>query len=132
MPHITQSATVVVPVADQDRAVDFYTGTLGFEKRSDFNYETGERWVELVPPGAQTSVTLVAGDAPGGETGVIFITPELEADREELARAGVKVGEVMRAGEGVTTWAGAPLAGTPPMFTFEDPDGNSFLLVLSS
>jgi catechol 2,3-dioxygenase-like lactoylglutathione lyase family enzyme len=131
MPHITQSATVVVRVADQDRAVDFYTGTLGFENRSDFNYETGERWVELVPPGAQTSVTLVASDATGGETGVIFVTPELEADREELAHAGVKVGEILPSGR-VTTWAGAPLAGNPPMCVFEDPDANQFLLVLSS
>jgi catechol 2,3-dioxygenase-like lactoylglutathione lyase family enzyme len=52
MPHITQSATVVVPVGDQDQAVDFYTRVLGFEKRLDFTYDTGERWVEVVPPAA--------------------------------------------------------------------------------
>ena len=59
MPHITQSATVIVPVRDQDRAVAFYTDALGFENRLDFTYETGERWVEVVPPGARTSLTLV-------------------------------------------------------------------------
>jgi catechol 2,3-dioxygenase-like lactoylglutathione lyase family enzyme len=130
MPHITQPATVVVPVRDQDRAVEFYTGVLGFENRLDFTYETGERWVEVVPPGAQTSLTLVASDAPGIETRVIFITTDVEGDREEFKRAGVEVGEIM--GREVTNWGGAPLAGNPPMFLLHDPDGNSFLIVAAT
>ena len=130
MPHITQSATIVVPVSDQDRAVDFYTRVLGFENRLDFTYDTGERWVEVVPPGAQTSLTLVAGDAPGIETRVIFVTPDVEGDRAELERAGVTVGEIL--GHDVTHWGGAPLAGNPPMFLFADPDQNSFLMVEAS
>jgi len=60
MPHITQSATVTVPVSDQDRAVAFYTGVLGFENRLDFTYDSGERWVEVVPPGAQTALGATA------------------------------------------------------------------------
>ena len=112
MPHITQSATVVVPVSDQARAVEFYTGVLGFENRLDFTYDTGERWVEVVPPGAQTSLTLVAAEAPGIETRVIFVTTDIEGDREELERAGVDVGEIL--GHDVTYWGGAPLAGNPP------------------
>jgi catechol 2,3-dioxygenase-like lactoylglutathione lyase family enzyme len=127
MPHITQSATVVVPVSDQARAVEFYTGVLGFENRLDFTYDTGERWVEVVPPGAQTSLTLVAAEAPGIETRVIFVTTDIEGDREELERAGVDVGEIL--GHDVTYWGGAPLAGNPPMFLLCDPDGNSFLIV---
>ena len=127
MPHITQSATVTVPVSDQDRAVAFYTGVLGFENRLDFTYDSGERWVEVVPPGAQTALTLVASDAPGIETRVIFITTDIEGDREEFRRAGAEVGEIM--GHDVTYWGGAPLAGNPPMFLLHDPDGNSFLIV---
>jgi catechol 2,3-dioxygenase-like lactoylglutathione lyase family enzyme len=130
MPHITQLATAIVPVSDQDRALDFYTGVLGFEARSDFTYETGERWLEVVPPGAQTSVTLVTGDTPGIETRVILVTTDLEGDRAELRRAGVQVGEIL--GHDVTYWGGAPLAGNPPMFLLYDPDGNSLLIVAAA
>ena len=62
MPKFTQLATVIVPVSDQDQAIEFYVGALGFEKRLDFVYDTGERWVEVVPPGAATSLTLVLSD----------------------------------------------------------------------
>jgi hypothetical protein len=34
---ITDGRTVGVPVSDQDRAIDFYVGALGFEKRLDVN-----------------------------------------------------------------------------------------------
>ena len=47
MMHITQVATVFVPVSDQDAALDFYVNTLGFEQRADFAYADGERWVEV-------------------------------------------------------------------------------------
>jgi catechol 2,3-dioxygenase-like lactoylglutathione lyase family enzyme len=33
--HITGVGTVGVPVTDQDRALEFYVGKLGFEKRRD-------------------------------------------------------------------------------------------------
>jgi catechol 2,3-dioxygenase-like lactoylglutathione lyase family enzyme len=127
MAHLTQLATVIVPVSDQDRAIEFYTGVLGFETRSDFTYDTGERWLEVVPPGAQTSLTLVKSDAPGIETRAILATTDVEGDREELERAGAEVGEIM--GHDVTYWGGAPLAGNPPMFLLHDPDGNSILIV---
>jgi hypothetical protein len=55
MAEIAQMATVFVPVSDQERALEFYVGTLGFEKRSDFNYDTGERWMEVVPGGGNAA-----------------------------------------------------------------------------
>ena len=36
--HITQVGTVIVPVADQDKALEFYLDTLGFEKRMDMPF----------------------------------------------------------------------------------------------
>jgi hypothetical protein len=42
--RITQVGTVFVPVADQDRALEFYLYKLGFEKRADFPYGEGSRW----------------------------------------------------------------------------------------
>src|SRR6266404_7353627 len=44
---ITQVATVFVPVADQKRALVFYLDKLGFEKRADFSYAEGSRWIEV-------------------------------------------------------------------------------------
>jgi catechol 2,3-dioxygenase-like lactoylglutathione lyase family enzyme len=129
--NITQLATVIVPVSDQDRAIEFYVGTLGFEKRLDFEYETGERWVEVVPPGAGTSLTLVPppeGEPVGVETRVILSTTDVAAHRGELLSREVDAGEIMRPGE-VVYWAGAPLAGNPAMFILRDPDGNSLLIV---
>ncbi len=34
--QITDLRTVGVPVTDQDRALEFYVGKLGFAKRADF------------------------------------------------------------------------------------------------
>ncbi|MHB8649348.1 MAG: VOC family protein, partial [Gaiellaceae bacterium] len=33
--HITEVGRVAVPAADQNRALEFYVGTLGFELRTD-------------------------------------------------------------------------------------------------
>src|SRR5215472_2270842 len=47
---ITQVKTNLF-VQDQDRALDFYVHTLGFEKRRDLPYEqTGFRWIEVSIP----------------------------------------------------------------------------------
>ncbi len=119
---ITQMATVVVPVSDQERALRFYCDVLGFENANDFTYETGERWLEVAPPGGGTRLTLALGGSPGVETGVIFSSSELLADCE------VFDGEIVPAGV-VRWWAGAPLAGFPTQFLVRDPDGNSLLIV---
>jgi catechol 2,3-dioxygenase-like lactoylglutathione lyase family enzyme len=41
MSAVTHIGTVLVPVADQDRALAFYTGTLGFEVRLDAEFGAG-------------------------------------------------------------------------------------------
>ena len=53
---IHQVGTIGIPVADQDRALAFYLEKLGFEKRIDVPYGKGERWVEVAPPGAVTTI----------------------------------------------------------------------------
>jgi catechol 2,3-dioxygenase-like lactoylglutathione lyase family enzyme len=47
--RITGVGSVGVPVTDQDRAVEFYVGQLGFEKRRDIPFGDG-RWIEVSPP----------------------------------------------------------------------------------
>ena len=48
---IADVRTVGVPVWDQDRAIGFYVGVLGFEKRLDVDMGGGRRWVEVAPSG---------------------------------------------------------------------------------
>ena len=120
--RIAAVGRVMVAVADQDRAIDFYVERLGFEKRADIPYGDGERWVEVAPPGAPTAIALVPrrdGDPLGSETGIALTTPDIDADHATLRERGVDVDpEVMR--------MGAPV---PPMFFFRDHDGNRLLLV---
>lgn len=115
--HITGVRTVGIPVSDQDRAVAFYIGTLGLEKRLDVPFGDG-RWVEVAPTGAVTSVALVqtkAGEPIGVETGVRFASRDVPADHAELRAQGVDVDELLS----------IPVA----MFVFRDPDGNRLEIV---
>jgi catechol 2,3-dioxygenase-like lactoylglutathione lyase family enzyme len=118
------TTTVFIPVTDQDRARDFYVTKLGFEPLNDFAYGDGERWVEVRPPGATMAVALPVGPA-GVETGIALQSDELEALH---ARLGGAAGPILREGDPPVQWAGAVLAGTPPMFLVRDPDGNSVLV----
>src|SRR5215216_4878586 len=74
--RISQIGTVVVPVSDQDRAIEFYVDTLGFEKRADVPFGDGYRWVEVAPADAVTTIALAPppeGKPSGNmETGIIL------------------------------------------------------------
>jgi catechol 2,3-dioxygenase-like lactoylglutathione lyase family enzyme len=113
--HITRIGTVLVPVSDQDEALRFFVETLGFETRIDGVFGEGERWVEVAPPGAETTIALV--DSHAAE--VSFATDDADAAHAELRARGVDADEaVLRMGDFV-----------PPMFTFRDPDGNRYRVV---
>lgn len=120
--NVAQVATVMVPVADQDKAIEFYVEKLGFEKRTDVPFGDGNRWVEVAPAGAATTVALVQpmeGQEVGIEARVAFESTDIEADHAALRERGVDVdAEVMRMGGPV-----------PPMFFFRDQDGNRLLIV---
>ncbi|MFB4288580.1 VOC family protein [Nonomuraea sp. ATR24] len=115
---ITGIHTVGVPVSDQDRALDFYVGTLGLDKRLDAPVEQlGGRWIEVAPPGSATTIALLPGGAPGVETGIRLTTPDAAVLHQELTGHGADVGELLR-------WPGVPA-----MFTLRDPDGNGLEIV---
>jgi catechol 2,3-dioxygenase-like lactoylglutathione lyase family enzyme len=127
---ITELSTVVVPVSDQEAALRFYTEVLGLEKVSDFTYDSGERWLEVAPPGQIISLCLVRarpGRPAGIETGIALCSDDVAGDLERwrdhaIDRAPLTPGEVVY-------WSGAPLAGVPRQFRIADPDGNSLLVV---
>ena len=89
---ITGVRTIGVPVTDQDRAVDFYVGTLGFDKRLDAPVEQlGGRWIEVAPPGSTTTIALVPagqGGPTGVETGIRLTTADAASLHQELAARG--------------------------------------------
>ena len=124
MSHINEISTVGVPVGDQNRELDFFINTLGFETRLDLPFGDGLRWIEVAPPGATTTVALAPapdGAARGVDTGVRFRTADADADHAHLRERDVDVdAEVMR-------WPGVP-----PMFSFRDPEGNTFYVVQSA
>ncbi len=114
---ITDIAAVGVPVRDQDDALQFFVGTLGFEKRLDARVGDRFRWVTVAAPGAVTSVALIANGDTGADTGIRFAVPDAEAEHTAMREAGIETGDLLR-------WPGVP-----PMFQFKDPDGNTFEIV---
>src|SRR5438046_8840370 len=66
--RIQKLGVVCVPVSDQERAIEFYVDTLGFEKRADVPFGNGYRWVEVAPAGAVTTIAL-APPPPGKSSG---------------------------------------------------------------
>jgi lactoylglutathione lyase len=78
---ITRVSSVGVRAGDQGRAVDFYVGKLGFEKRRDEPMGPDGRWVEVAPAGAETSVVPFT-------PGLVFACDDLRATFEELRRRG--------------------------------------------
>jgi predicted enzyme related to lactoylglutathione lyase len=115
---------VVIEVADQDRALAFWTEQLGFELVQDAPYGN-ERWLEVRTP--DKAVTLVlelrqgqrpTATDPGLPTSnVMFYAQDLQQTYQELTARGVEFPQ-------------------PPVrqpfgwwSMFADPDGNRFALV---
>lgn len=117
--RITQLSTIGIPVGDQDRSLAFYVDVLGFEKRLDVAYGQGQRWLEVAPVGAATSVALMPArdDAPAGiDTQIRLSTGDAAVEHATLRSLGVD--------------ADAEVMPDPvPMFSFRDPDGNRLVIV---
>ena len=115
---ITDVRTIGINVTNQDEALDFYVATLGFEKRLDAPISPTMRWIEVAPAGAATSIALNEGTAgAASDTGIRFTVPDARVEHAAMRERGVAVGELME-------WEGVP-----PMYTFDDLDGNRFYIV---
>ena len=134
---------VVIPVADVDRAKNFYAG-LGW--RLDADFAAGNEWrvIQFTPPGSSASVifgTNVTAAAPGSARGLYLIVSDIEAARADLLARGVKVSEAFHGAGDVHTGPDEPylfgsrrVSGVDParasyssLASFNDPDGNGWL-----
>ena len=121
--RIKKVGTVVVPVDDVDRAIEFYVDKLGFEKRVDIPFGEGYRWVEVSPGDVETTIAICppppGKSAGNAETGICLQTDDIDAVHAELKTRSVDIdAEVSRMGDPV-----------PPMVWLRDPDGNVLMIV---
>jgi len=128
---------VIIPVSDIDRAKAFYE-KLGFRLDIDITNENF-RGVQFTPPGSQTSIIFGRGvtSATAGSAELVLAVDNVDAARDELVGRGVEPSEIFH-------FAGGPfnnavekprVAGRDPegrsyfsFASFEDPDGNRWLL----
>jgi catechol 2,3-dioxygenase-like lactoylglutathione lyase family enzyme len=123
---------VTLPVADADRAKEFYSG-LGWRLDADFG-QGGDRVIQFTPPGSQCSIHFgrnVTSAAPGSAQNLFLIVSDILAARDELMRRGVDVSEVFHYNGGRF----GKVDGLAPErrsygshASFRDPDGNVWLL----
>src|SRR4029078_13434223 len=106
--NISKVGRVCVMVADTDRALDFYVGTLGFEKGVDVPMGPDMRWVEVQVSGAETTIALAPPpqdqEAGGSQTGICLDTSDVDAAHRALKAAGADVDDEVSRYRG----AGAP------------------------
>jgi catechol 2,3-dioxygenase-like lactoylglutathione lyase family enzyme len=130
---------VVIGVADVDRAKAFYQN-LGWRFDGDFTVGDGFRAVQMTPHNSDASVIFgkgITSAAPGSVQSLTLAVDDIDAARKDLASRGVAVSEVFH-------YAGGPfndssenprVGGRDPegrsyfsFASFEDPDGNGWLL----
>jgi len=139
---------VVIPVADVDRAKKFYS-SLGWRLDADFPFDNGFRIVQFTPPDSGCSVQFgskITPATPGSAHGLYLIVTNIEAARAELIAHGAAVSEVFHSATPGAQFqpdsrrrdsglAPNRITGPAPnhasyssFATFNDPDGNTWLL----
>jgi len=130
---------VVLGVSDVDRAKAFYEN-LGWRLDIDITVGADFRGVQMTPHNSEASIIFGKGSTlakPGAGGNIILVVDDIDAARADIAARGVDVSEVFH-------YAGGPLnntgenprvAGRDPegrsyfsFASFEDPDGNGWLL----
>jgi catechol 2,3-dioxygenase-like lactoylglutathione lyase family enzyme len=130
---------LIVPVSDVDRAKAFYE-KLGF--RLDIDYVANEdfRILQFTPPGSEASIIFGKGITParrGSADSLVLAVDDIDAARGDLIARGVEVSEVFHYAAGPFNNAveNSRVGGRDPQgrsyysfASFEDPDGNGWLL----
>jgi len=128
---------VIIPVSDVDRAKAFYE-KLGFRLDIDIVNENF-RGIQVTPPRSEASIIFGKGvtSARSGSADLVLAVDNVDAARKDLIVRGINVSEVFH-------YAGGPfnnavenprVSGRDPQgrsyfsfASFEDPDGNRWLL----
>ena len=108
---------VAIPVADIDRAKDFYVA-IGFNADHDHRVDESTRFVQLTPPGSACSIVLdlnFTAMKPGDVKGMQVVVADADAALSHLRAAGVEAHGVEETGWGRFVY-------------FSDPDGNGWAL----
>ena len=91
---ITHVKFVSIPVADQERALKFYTEKLGFKVATDQPMGPGKRWIELRIGTAQTRFVLFTMEGEEGRVGsrmnMSISCDDVEATWRQLTGRGVE------------------------------------------
>jgi catechol 2,3-dioxygenase-like lactoylglutathione lyase family enzyme len=111
---------VSIPVADQDRALAFYTEQLGFRVVTDQPFDDKQRWLEQMIPNAETHVVLFTPeeqrDRIGTHSHVTFWSGDVSKTYQQLRAKGVEfIGE-----PSTQDWRTAAI--------FKDSEGNVYVL----
>jgi catechol 2,3-dioxygenase-like lactoylglutathione lyase family enzyme len=122
--------TLVVPVADVDRAKAFYADAVGFHV--DVDHSAGEdfRVVQLTPPGSGCSISLMKnGDAAGTLQGLHLVVRDIDEASRRLTAGNVDATAPFHFEEGTQVDGADPARGDYGTFlSFSDPDGNGWLV----
>ncbi|MGG4394081.1 VOC family protein [Paenibacillus thiaminolyticus] len=101
---VSKLGQVMLYVSNQDEAVDFWTGKLGFHVMSEENNGQGMRWIEIAPTkDAETSIILhnkefVAKISPGlhlGTPSLMFFSENLDDLHRDLSTKNIIVGDIV-------------------------------------
>ena len=91
---IKQIKFVSIPVADQNRALDFYTEKLGFTIITDQPFDEKQRWIELRVPKAETRVVLFTAEGDekriGSFMNMSYTCDDIDKTFKELSARGVE------------------------------------------
>jgi phosphoserine phosphatase RsbU/P len=123
-PHL-RLQHVTLFVLDPERSVRFYVERLGFSVIADINTLDGARLVTVAPPDGTASLMLFCPKPDsehyrriGQASHIVLLTEDVHYKYQEWSERGV----VFHHPPTETAWGGL-------FTTFEDPDGNSFVLV---
>lgn len=111
---------VTVPVRDQKRALDFYTGKLGCRIVTDQPFTEKMRWIELKVGGGDTKLVLFTPDGQEDRVGSFasftLMCDNVQKSYDELTAKGVEFVQAPKTEQ----WGTSSL--------FKDSEGNTILL----
>jgi catechol 2,3-dioxygenase-like lactoylglutathione lyase family enzyme len=111
---------VGIPVSNQDASLKFYTEKLGFKVVTDQPFDGGQRWIELLIPGAESGLALFTPKGHEKRIGefqsISFFCDDVFATAKTLKSKGVEFAQEPRS----ESWGSSAV--------FKDPDSNQFVL----